>query len=134
MVEEPRPGATGIRARRRRAKRGRVTKTDYIPELSEVRMVRRAPEAPLTGVSAEDAQYLFARIGAVNAAFGLDAFAGLTFAQIPARALIHQFIEWWRTLEPETDAQREAHGQLPGAIRLIDTVSTWLEEQAGRRR
>lgn len=110
-----------------------MTKKDYIPELSEVRMVRRAPEAPLA-VSAEDARYLADRLAAVNAAFGLAAFSGLAFSQIPARSLIHQFIEWWRTLEPETEAQREAHGQLPGAIRLIDTVSTWLEEQAARRR
>jgi hypothetical protein len=43
-------------------------------------------------------------------------------------------IDWWRTLQPETELQRDAYNRLPGSIRLIDTVSTWVEEQAARRR
>jgi hypothetical protein len=104
---------------------------DYIPELSEVRMVRRAPDHPL-GFSAEDAVYIENSLRAVEQAFGLRAFPGLPFSQIPARALIKTFIDWWRGLEPAEETQREALGRLPSAIRLIDTVSAWHEEQARR--
>lgn len=103
---------------------------DYIPELSEVRMVRRAPEAPFA-LAAEDRAYVEATLRRVEGAFGMDAFPGQAFARVPGRVLIRQFIVWWRTLAPETEAQREAHGQLPGAIRLLDTVSAFLEERAG---
>lgn len=108
-----------------------MTKTDYIPELSEVRMVRRAPETPFP-FGDDDRAYISSRLKDVEEAFGFTAFPGLAFNQIPARSLISHFIEWWRTLEPETPAQMEAHAQLPAAIRLLDTVSTWLEEQAQR--
>lgn len=108
-----------------------MTKTDYIPELSEVRMVRRAPEYPFP-LGNDDRAYVAGRLADVEAAFGLVAFPGVPFDQIPGRALIGRFIEWWRTLEPETPAQQDAHAQLPSAIRLLDTVSAWLEEQAGR--
>ncbi|WP_454917516.1 hypothetical protein [Xanthobacter sediminis] len=108
-----------------------MTRTDYIPELSEVRMVRRAPERPFP-FGDDDRAYVRARLRDVEAAFGFTAFPGLAFEQIPARALISHFIEWWRTLEPRTPAQTEAHAQLPAAIRLLDTVSAWLEEQAQR--
>lgn len=111
---------------------GGVTKKDYIPELSEVRMVRRAPEHPYP-FGADDRVYISGRLRDVETAFGFTAFPGLTFDQIPARKLIHHFIEWWRTLEPQTPEQVEAHAQLPAAIRLLDTVSAWLEEQAQRR-
>lgn len=106
---------------------------DYIPELSEVRMVRRAPDRPLE-FSAEDAAYLEHALRANEAAFGFDAFPGQPFAAIPARALLKTLIDWWRGLEPETADQREAHGLLPSAIRLVDTISAWNEERAGRRR
>jgi len=108
-----------------------VTRTDYIPELSEVRMVRRAPEHPYP-FGDDDRAYVRGRLEDVEAAFGLAAFPGLPFEQIPGRALISRFIEWWRTLEPRTPEQVEAHAQLPAAIRLLDTVSAWLEEQALR--
>jgi hypothetical protein len=41
-------------------------------------------------------------------------------------------IDWWRGLKPATEDQREAHALLPSSIRLIDTISTWLEERARR--
>lgn len=104
---------------------------DYIPELSEVRMVRRAPEGPFV-LEAEDRAYVEATLRRVEAAFGIEAFPGLPFAHIPGRALIRGFIVWWRTLVPADAAQREAYGQLPGAIRLLDTVSAFMEEHAGR--
>jgi hypothetical protein len=107
-------------------------KKDYIPELSEVRMVRRAPEHPFA-LSAEDARYIEGCLRDVEAAFKIEGFPGLAFAQIPARALIKRFIDWWRALEPQNDAERDAHARLPSAIRLMDTVSTWMEEQ-GRRK
>ncbi|MFG1480348.1 hypothetical protein V5F53_17075 [Xanthobacter sp. V4C-4] len=109
-----------------------MTRTDYIPELSEVRMVRRAPEHPFP-LEDDDRAYVSGRLRDVEAAFGRVAFPGLAFGQIPGRALIGQFITWWRTLEPDTPAQAEAHAQLPAAIRLLDTVSAWMEEQAARR-
>jgi len=108
-------------------------KRDYIPELSEVRMVRRAPDRPFA-LSAADAVYIADCLRAVEASFGLEAFPGVGFAQIPARALIAQFIDWWRGLEPATEVQQEAHARLPGAIRLLDTVSALMEEQAARER
>jgi hypothetical protein len=104
---------------------------DYIPEVSEIRMVRRAPEHPLD-LGAEDAAYLEHALRATEKAFGLDAFPGQNFDAIPGRALIKIMIAWWRGLEPDTEDQRDAHTRLPSAIRLIDTISTWLEESARR--
>lgn len=94
-------------------------------------MVRRAPEHPYP-FGDDDRDYIRGRLRDVEAAFGFTAFPGLAFEQIPARLLIHHFIEWWRTLEPQTPEQVEAHAQLPAAIRLLDTVSAWLEEKAQR--
>lgn len=108
-------------------------KRDYIPEVSEVRMVRRAPDRPFA-LSAADAGYIADCLRAVEASFGLEAFPGVAFGQIPARSMLGQFIDWWRGLEPATEGQREAHARLPGAIRLLDTVSALLEEQARRDR
>jgi hypothetical protein len=108
-------------------------KRDYIPELSEVRMVRRAPEKPFN-LSAEDARYIETSLRNVEMAFGITAFPGVPFGNIPGRALIAKLIDWWRRLEPEEERQREAHARLPGAIRLLDTVSAMMEEQARRER
>jgi hypothetical protein len=119
-----------IRESHRRARRD--MKKDYIPELSEVRMVRRAPERPFA-LSEEDTDYVERCLRDVEAAFAIEAFPGVMFAQIPARALMRQFIDWWRGLEPEDEKQREAHAQLPSAIRLMDTVSSWMQERAQRR-
>lgn len=64
----------------------------------------------------------------VEADFGLQGFPGLAPAQIPARALIRQFIVWWRTLESANAAQQAACARQPGTIRLIDTISNcWVE-------
>ncbi len=104
---------------------------DYIPELSEIRMVRRARNHPVK-LSVEDAAYVEKCLRRFEAAFGLDAFPGLSFDRIPARALIKTFIDWWRGLEPANEAQSEAHAALPSAIRLLDTFSAWLEENARR--
>lgn len=101
---------------------------NYIPELSEVRMVRRAPERPFA-FAEEDSRYIASCLHDLESAFRLEGFPGLAFEQIPARALIAQFIDWWRGLEPQDDIQREAHARLPAAIRLLDTVSTWMEER-----
>lgn len=106
---------------------------DYIPELSEIRMARRASERPLV-LEAEDSAYLENCLRRFERAFGLDAFPGQGFSAIPARALIECFISWWRGLEPENAEQRDAHGALPSAIRLIDTISAWNEERASRHR
>lgn len=95
-------------------------------------MVRRAPEGPFV-LSEEDARYIESCLRDVEAAFGIEGFEGVAFSQIPARALIKRFIDWWRALEPGDDAQREAHARLPSAIRLMDTVSTWMQEQAQRK-
>jgi hypothetical protein len=110
----------------------RVTKTDYIPELSEVRMVRRAPERPFD-FSEDDRDYIGRCLAEVQSAFGLRDFAGMTVDRIPGRALIQHFIDWWRSLEPVNEAQQEAHGRLPAAIRLLDTVSSWMEEREQRK-
>ncbi|QSA96983.1 hypothetical protein [Methylococcus sp. EFPC2] len=101
----------------------------YIPELSEVRMVNRAPDRPVD--FGADGDYILSCFKDVERSFALDAFPGLAAQRIPARALIKQLIVWWRTLEPADEAQRDAYGRLPGAIRLIDTISSWLEERAG---
>ncbi|WP_036261536.1 hypothetical protein [Methylocapsa aurea] len=107
--------------------------TDYIPELSELRMVRRAPDGPLP-FSKEDKSYVVACFKDVEASFGVSGCAEAAAGEGSARALIKQLIEWWRTLGPETQDQRDAYGRMPGAIRLIDTVATWVEEQDARRR
>jgi len=108
-------------------------KTEYIPELSEERMVRRAPERPYP-LQGEDARYVETALRGVEAAFGLAAFPGVPFAAIPGRLLIRQCIDWWRALEPASDVQREAHARLPGAIRLLDTHSVMLAELEAARR
>jgi hypothetical protein len=105
---------------------------DYIPELSEVRMVRRAPERPFA-LNGADARYVEACLRDFEAAFGLDAYPGVPFEQIPGRALIGDFIDWWRGMDPEGEAQQNAHTRLPGAIRLLDTVSALMEELSQRR-
>lgn len=110
-----------------------MIKKDYIPELSEVRMVRRAPEGPFA-LGSDDRDYIRRCLEDVEAAFDIKGFPGLPFDRVPARTLIKRFIDWWRTLTPETEAQREAHGRLPSAIRLLDTVSIWTEEQAQRKK
>lgn len=100
----------------------------YIPELSEQRMVNRAPDRPID--FGADSDYILACLALVESTFALRAFPGLAPHWIPARALLRQFIVWWRTLEPATPEQREAHGRLPGAIRLIDTISSCLAERS----
>ncbi len=105
----------------------------YIPELSELRMVRRAPDGPLP-FSAEDKAYILSCLRDVESSFGVAGDAANPQGELSARVLVKQLIEWWRTLEPATDAQRDAYGRMPGAIRLIDTVSTWVEEQQARKR
>lgn len=101
----------------------------YIPELSEQRMVSRAPNWPVD--FGADRDYIFSCLNSIEQSFGVDGFPGRSPEQIPARALINQFIVWWRTLEPANEAQQEAHGRLPGAIRLTDTISGWLAERTG---
>jgi hypothetical protein len=123
---------SSLRAASKLIRHERVTKTDYIPELSEVRMVRRAPETPFD-FSAEDRNYIGRCLADVQSAFGLKIFAGMAADTISGRALIKQFIDWWRSLEPVNETQQEAHGRLPAAIRLLDTVSTWMEERSRSR-
>lgn len=106
---------------------------DYVPELSELRMVNQAPEYPVD--FGTDADYIFSCLKEVERSFGIEGFPGLEPERIPARALIRQLIVWWRTLAPVGEPQQNAYGRLPGAIRLIDTISTWLAERgisAGR--
>jgi hypothetical protein len=100
--------------------------TDYIPELSERRMVARAPEHPVD--FGTDRDYIFSCLDDVERRFGLIAFPGLKPERIPARRLIKQLITWWRSLEPADEGQRDAHARLPGVIRLIDTYSALLGE------
>jgi len=102
----------------------------YIPELSEQRMVSHAPDWPVD--FGTDRDYIFSTLQAVEQGFGLEGFPGLAQEQIPARALIKQLILWWRTLEPASEIQQRAYGRLPGAIRLIDTFSTWLAEHSSK--
>lgn len=102
----------------------------YIPELSEQRMVSRAPNRPIN--FGEDRDYIFSCLKDVEQSFGLQGFPGRAPEQIPARALIRQFIVWWRTLEPASQQQRDAYGRLPGTIRLIDTISAWWAEHTNK--
>lgn len=105
---------------------------DYIPELSELRMVNRAPDGPLP-FSAADRTYILSCFEDVETSFGLRAFPEIATVDLSAKALIRQLILYWRTLEPQTEAQKDAYGRMPGAIRLIDTVATWVEEQEARK-
>lgn len=102
----------------------------YIPELSEQRMVKRAPNRPID--FGTDRDYIFSCLKDIEHSFGLQGFPCLTPEQIPARALIKQFIVWWRTLEPANARQQTAYARLPGTIRLIDAVSAWLAELSGK--
>lgn len=100
----------------------------YIPELSEQRMVRRAPNRAID--FGTDRDYIFSCLKDVEESFGLQGFPGRAPEHIPAHALIRQFIVWWRTLEPADAAQQAAYARLPGTIRLIDTISGWWAERA----
>jgi hypothetical protein len=100
----------------------------YIPELSEQRMISRAPNRPVD--FGTDRDYILSCLKNVEQSFGIEGFPGRAPEQIPARALIKQLIVWWRTLEPASEAQQDAYGRLPGTIRLIDTISSWLAERA----
>ncbi len=106
--------------------------TDYMPELSEIRMVQRAPDGPLP-FSKSDRDYISEILADMQKSFGLTTFSETAPEKLSSRVLIKQLIEWWRTLDPATEPQRHAYNRLPGSIRLIDTVSTWVEEQAARR-
>jgi hypothetical protein len=105
---------------------------DYIPELSELRMVNRAPDGPLP-FSAADRVYILSCFEDVEKSFGLAAFPDTPTAELTAKALVRQLILYWRTLEPKTELQHDAYGRMPGAIRLIDTVATWVEERQARK-
>ena len=100
----------------------------YIPELSEQRMVKRAPNRPID--FGTDRDYIFSCLKDIEHSFGFHGFPGLSAEQIPARALIKQLIVWWRTLEPTNTSQQTAYARLPGTIRLIDTISAWWAERA----
>jgi hypothetical protein len=103
---------------------------NYIPELSEQRMVSHAPNWPVD--FGPDSDYIFSCLRDVEQSFGLEGFPGIAPEQIPARVLIRQLIVWWRTLEPANEMQQRAYGRMPGAIRLIDTFSTCLAELSGK--
>jgi hypothetical protein len=105
---------------------------DYIPELSELRMVNRAPDGPLPS-GPGDRAYILSCFDDVEKSFGLRAFPEIATVDLSAKALIRQLIHYWRTLEPKSDAQQDAYGRMPGAIRLIDTIATFLEEREGSR-
>ncbi|MBU2642104.1 MAG: hypothetical protein KJ889_09890 [Gammaproteobacteria bacterium] len=102
----------------------------YIPELSEQRMIKRAPNRPID--FGTDRDYIFSCLQDIEHSFELQGFPGLAPEQIPARALIRQFIVWWRTLEPANANQQTAYARLPGTIRLIDTISSWWAEQGDK--
>jgi hypothetical protein len=106
--------------------------TDYIPELSELRMVNRAPDGPLP-FSPGDRAYILSCFDDAETSFGLRAFPATATADLSTKALIRQLILYWRTLVPQTEAQIDAYGRMPGAIRLIDTVASWVEEQEARQ-
>lgn len=103
---------------------------DYIPELSESRMIANAPDRPVD--FGPDRDYILSCLEAVERSFGIEGFPGISPEKTSARALIRQLIVWWRTLEPADEDQLEAYGRLPGAIRLIDTISSWIAESSGR--
>ena len=102
----------------------------YIPELSEQRMVKRAPNRPID--FGTDRDYIFSCLQDIEHNFELQGFPGLAPEQIPARVLIKQLIVWWRTLEPANANQQTAYARLPGTIRLIDTISSWWVERGGK--
>jgi len=60
-------------------------KREYIPEVSEIRMVRGAPDRPFA-LSEADGRYIADCLRAVEASFGLEGFPGVAFRQIPERA------------------------------------------------
>jgi hypothetical protein len=104
---------------------------NYIPELSEIRMVRRAPDRP-PRLTPDDAAYIEACLRGAESAFGIEAAPGAAFSAIKARTLVKFFIDCWRGLTPQNADQNEAYGRLPSAIRLLDNYSA-MEEERGRR-
>lgn len=90
-------------------------------------MINRAPRVPVD--FGRDSAYIHSALRNFEQTFGVNPFPGMANDRIPARTMLKQLIMWWRTSEPENAAQAEAHGRLPGAIRLIDSHCAWLEEK-----
>jgi hypothetical protein len=101
---------------------------DEVMSIGDERLVRGAPDHPVP-LPPEDRDYLLACLAAIERSFGLVAFPGLRFEAVPARALMRRLTQWWRGLEPQTEAQQAAHGQLPGAILLLDNACACLRER-----
>ena len=99
---------------------------DYMPELSELRMIARAPDQTVD--FGTDREYIHCCLQEVERSFGLDAFPGIAPQQVSTHALIKQLITWWRTLKPTDLDQQNSFGRMPGVIRLIDTYSLWVGE------
>jgi hypothetical protein len=106
---------------------------DDVRNINDARMLRRAPNGPLP-FSESDANYIAETLRGMEQAFGLAPFVKVAKGQWPARRLLAAMIDWWRTIQPTTDAERSAYGRLLGTIRLIDLAAIMADElDHGRR-
>ena len=103
-----------------------------IAYLSDERLIRRAPAAPLP-LSAEDQRYILNCLREVGRAFGQDVLPDIPLDHLPGQAVIRHLLELRRTLHPQSADQRSAHGGLISALLLADTARALAEDLAGSR-
>jgi hypothetical protein len=101
-----------------------------VVDIAEERLIRRAPLYPLP-LGRYDRDYIAATFQGVERVFGVKAKPALPPEMMPGRALMRRLLELRRSLKPETDEQRGAHGRLSSAIMLLDVASAMDAELRG---
>ncbi|MGQ9365797.1 hypothetical protein [Azospirillum sp. ST 5-10] len=99
-----------------------------VVDLSEERLIRRAPQHPLP-LGPGDRDYVLACLDAVGKSFGVAAVPAAPLDTVPGRSLMRLLVDLRRTLRPGDAEQRAAHGRLTGAIHLLDTARALAEDR-----
>lgn len=107
--------------------------TASIIDLSEERLIRRAPHYPLP-LGSEDQDYIVASLKGIETSFGVAVCPAVSVSVLPGRALMRLFLDLRRTLRPRDADQRAVHGRLTSAILLLDTARAMADEQAAADR
>ena len=106
---------------------------EAVSNLSEARMIRRAPNGPLP-FSEGDRAYIAETLEGMERAFGLAPFKNVPPRNWSGRKLLAQLLDWWHSIVPTTDAERAAYARLLGTIRLVDMTAIMAEDLEKARR
>lgn len=102
---------------------------DAVTDLAGERLIRRAPDHPLT-FSDDDQRYLLGCLEEVGRVFHVAAEPELPLDMLPGRALMRRLVELRRSLRARDADQRSALGRLASAILLVDTACALDRDQA----